>query len=282
MTAESSHPKNFIPGVARRLAAVAGRFYSADPETLTRDVRQYLDADAEKTRAIGVVAPHAGFVYSGGVAGSVYSRVKIPRSVLLIGPNHTGRGQPVALAGRDAWSLPNGDVEIDDELADALLAATPIIKVDDRAHSGEHSLETQIPFMQYFRKDFKIAPICLARASWKVCEELGRAVAEAIEKLGEPVLIVASSDMTHYESDESAREKDRSAIDAMLALDPEALHRVVEEKRISMCGVNPATVMLSAANRLGAKECELVRYATSGDVNGDLDQVVGYAGLIVK
>ena len=266
----------------KRDPAVAGQFYPQDADALSDEIRKHIEGDAAKSRAIGIVSPHAGFMYSGDVAGAVYSRIEIPDTVILIGPNHTGAGQRVSVMTEGTWSMPFGDLEIDAELAAAICAASQEFHSDSQAHRYEHSLETQLPFLQYFRKDFKIVPICLMRCDFAVCRSLSRAIVKALTDLHKAALLVASSDMTHYESHQSASQKDRLAIDRMLQRDAKGLDAVVRDRSISMCGVNPVTVMLMCANSLGAENAELVRYMTSGEVSGDMDQVVGYAGLIVR
>ena len=265
-----------------RLPAVAGRFYPEDPQALIQEVERHIEQEAPKVCAKGVIAPHAGFMYSGDVAGSVYSRIEIPDSVILIGPNHTGMGERMAIFSTGSWIMPFGDLEIDDHLAKTILQNLPNLRENEDAHRLEHSLETQLPFLQYFRKQFKIVPICLMRLSLDECRMLARAIVEAVRSCERSVLIVASSDMTHYESHASASEKDHRAIDQILKMDPEGLFRTVEEGAITMCGVNPVTVMLTACQELGATQAELARYMTSGEISGDMDQVVGYAGVIVR
>jgi len=265
-----------------RYPAVAGQFYPAEPEALTADIENHLTDVPEKMRAIGVVSPHAGFIYSGDTAGAVYSRIEIPDTVILIGPNHTGQGERVSVMTEGTWCMPLGDLSIDGDLAKSICAASPLVRADSRAHLHEHCIETQLPFLQYFRKDFKFVPICMMRLSFTECIEVSQAILSGVKKHEGTVLIVASSDMTHYESHASASEKDKKAIDQILRLDAKGLYTTVEKNGITMCGVIPATVMLLCANAMGAHDSELVKYMTSGEVSGDLDHVVGYAGMIVK
>ncbi len=265
-----------------RPPAVAGRFYPEDPQALLEEVQRHLEHGTSKVSAKGVMAPHAGFVYSGDVAGSVYSRIEIPDTVILLGPNHTGMGERIAISSHGSWIMPFGDLEIDANLATAILENLPIARENEDAHRLEHSLETQLPFLQYFRKQFKFVPICLMRLSFDECRMMAKAIVRAVRSCNRSVLIVASSDMTHYESHTRASEKDHMAIDQILKMDPEGLFRTVEKEGITMCGVNPATVMLVACKELGATQAELARYMTSGEVSGDMDQVVGYAGVIVS
>ncbi len=273
-----------ILGQARkkvRQPAVAGRFYPAQRDALIREVETHIDRDGKKSQALGIVSPHAGFMYSGDVAGAVYSRIEIPDTVILIGPNHTGMGEAVAVMSEGVWSMPMGDIAIDQELADAICDETVIVKKDDSAHKFEHSLETQLPFLQYFKKDFQIVPICLRRVKISSCKELSEGIVRAVKRLDKPVLLVASSDMTHYESHDEASVKDRMAINCVTNYDPVGLFETVQSENITMCGVNPVTVMLMCAETLGAKEAELVKYMTSGEVSGDMEKVVGYAGMII-
>lgn len=272
-----------IPGVmAIRSPAVAGSFYPGSARELDRVVRSFTRDEPDRVAARGIVVPHAGYIYSGGVAGEVFSRVFLPSRHLLFCPNHTGMGAEAALMAEGAWRMPWGDVPIDEELAARLSAACPFLREDPAAHREEHSLEVQLPFLYRFRPAFTFVPVALGHLSLAECRSLGEAAAAVLRETPEPVLLIASSDMSHYLPDATARAKDRKAIDAMLALDPEALHRTVRTERISMCGVIPATVLLFAVRALGAASAHLVRYATSGDVSGDRDRVVGYAGLLFR
>jgi AmmeMemoRadiSam system protein B len=262
-----------------REPAVAGRFYTDEPRALAREVDSFLTVKERPVPARGIVAPHAGYVYSGAIAGSVYARVAIPAQVVVIGPNHTGLGRSAALwPPGGSWRTPLGRVPVSAELTGAL-AAAPGIELDRAAHAREHSLEVHLPFLQRLRPDVEIAALCLGPLDVGECEAVGKAVAAAARAAG--ALVVASSDMSHYIPADVAREKDRLAIDRILALDAEGLFRTVRRERISMCGVVPATAMLFAARELGAARAELVAYGNSGDVSGDDDQVVGYAALLV-
>lgn len=267
-----------------RKPAVAGYFYQEYPENLTNQVKRYLDIDVtiEKARVLGILAPHAGLVYSGAVAGALYSRIILPESIILIGPNHTGRGASVSLFSDGKWEMPNGIVEVDSQLARSIIENSEYATHDYNAHTGEHSLEVQIPFIQFFTTDFKIVPITMMSTDLDVCKDVGHAIASAIQETKRDVLVVASSDMTHYESASSAKEKDQKAIDKILELDPAGLHSAIRRYNITMCGFAPAVTMLYAAIELGASRAALVKYMNSGDVSGDYDQVVGYAGIIIS
>ncbi len=261
-----------------REPAVAGRFYAGDAAALRRDVDRFLAAGGEKVAAKGLVAPHAGYVYSGAIAGAVYARVDVPARVIVLGPNHTGLGHPAALWPGGAWRLPTGEVPVDAALTAALAEGT-LVTPDREAHLREHALEVQVPFLARARPDVAIAALCLGHLRYAECEAIGRTVARAAEAHG--ALVVASSDMSHYIPAKLAHEKDHRAIERILALDPRDLYEVVHREDISMCGIIPATVMLVAARALGATRAELVRYGNSGEVNGDTSQVVGYAGILV-
>lgn len=264
-----------------RRPAVAGRFYAAAPERLRNQVEQYIEKDQPRQLARLLVCPHAGLIYSGPVAGAVYSRVQLPNTILLIGPNHTGLGPQVSVYGEGGWSMPSGTVPIDHDLAAAVLEQCPLAQSDTEAHQLEHCIEVQLPFLQYFRSDFSIVPVIMMSIELAVCRQLGEAMADAILKLARPVLLIASTDMTHYEPDAVARKKDRWAIDKILSMDPVGLHQVVREKQISMCGFAPTVAALFATLRLGVKRAQLIKYMTSGETGGDPNQVVGYAGIVI-
>lgn len=262
--------------------AVAGRFYSSDPVRLVEDIKTYTNKSLEKESVLGVISPHAGFMYSGEIAGSVYSTIKIPETVILIGPNHTGEGPSVSIMAKGCWKSPFGLIEIDEKLAQIMTDREPIFRKDTQAHIKEHSLETQLPFLQFFRKKLKIVPICLKRIGFDQSTQIGHAIAESIKEYEKEVLIVASSDMSHFESHDSTVKKDRLAIDRILELDPKGLYSTVQEKQITMCGINPAICMLTACSKMGSKKANLIQYKTSGEVNGDMERVVGYAGITIK
>lgn len=265
----------------RRSPAVAGQFYYEDPSRLTQQVEQYINEKAGKENAVGIVVPHAGLIYSGAVAGAVYSAINFPATFLMLGPNHTGLGPPISIMNTGEWEVPTGTVSIDRKLAGRILLNTPVVTRDTQAHIFEHSLEVQLPFMTYISKDVKIVPIAIRSASFNECLALAEAVANAVKSVDYPVTILASSDMSHYLPDKTARLKDKKAIDKILDIDPEGLYDSVIHEKISMCGCLPATVMLSASKLLGAGAAHLVKYMTSGEVSGDYDSVVGYAGIIL-
>ncbi len=263
-----------------REPAVAGSFYPAGAGALGAGLDRYLGTGQTPSPALGLVVPHAGYVYSGAVAGATYAAVAVPPRVIVLGPNHTGLGfARAALSPASAWRTPLGTVARDAALCDAL-AGAPGVSPDAAAHAREHSLEVQLPFLQRLRPDLTVAALCLSHLSYGECERLAPAVAAAAREAG--ALVVASSDMSHYLPADAARAVDQRALEPLLALDAEGLYRRVHEEEITMCGVIPAVVMLLAARALGARTAELVRYAHSGEVSGDDDRVVGYAGVVVR
>jgi AmmeMemoRadiSam system protein B len=281
---------------AVRTPAVAGRFYPGRAEDLLREVREFTSPsktpiETGRIDAIGCVAPHAGYIYCGGVAGAVYSRLKIPERCVILCPNHTGKGRPLAIMANTTWQTPLGEVAADADMAARLLRRFPALEEDSAAHRAEHAIEVQLPFLQASRPELKIVPIAIGTSDFDVLRGLGETLAEVIADHHEEdqkterqakVLIIASSDMNHYESDTITRIKDHKAIARVLAMDARGLWEVVLNEDISMCGSGPTVVMLTAAKLLGATSATLVKYATSGDVSGDYESVVGYAGIIVE
>ena len=265
-----------------REPVVAGQFYPASPSQLKEVIRGMVDEEAKKEEVIGLISPHAGYIYSGPVAGATISRIKFKDTFIIMGPNHTGIGKPLSIMTEGVWKTPLGEVEIDSELAKQILATSSYLEEDYGAHQHEHSIEVQIPFLQYFKTDFRLVPILLSYSTGATYKEIGKELAKAIKDLNKEVVIIASSDMTHYEPQESAQWKDAQAIEAILELNEDELLKRVDELRISMCGYAPAASLISAAKELGAKRAELVRYQTSGDTTGDYSSVVGYAGIIIK
>ncbi|HMK23531.1 MAG TPA: AmmeMemoRadiSam system protein B [Terriglobales bacterium] len=265
-----------------RHPAVAGQFYPKDQNRLMAELQAYLRAEAEPAPALGCIAPHAGYMYSGHVAGAVYAHLAIPQRCIVLCPNHTGYGTPLSVMAQGVWETPLGDVAIDSFLAASLLRSYPLLSEDSEAHRGEHAIEVQLPFLLARRSDLRFVPIAIGTRQYGALEGLGHAIANVVADFEERVLVVASSDMNHYESDAVTRIKDQKAIERILALDPAGLNEVVTQEHVSMCGYGPAIVMLTAAKQMGAKSAELVKYATSGDISGDRRMVVGYAGIVVR
>ena len=269
-----------------RRPAVAGRFYPADPEALRRELgsltsgRRPPEAPGAP-RAVALLVPHAGYMYSGRVAGATYTAARLADRVVILCPNHTGLGEPIAVCDSGAWATPLGEAAIDADLAAGILARCSTSRVDWLAHSREHALEVQIPFLQHLVGAFRFVPICVGTLNLRALLDLGRAIAGAMRDTESETLVVISSDMSHYVPAEEARRLDHRAIERFLKLDPEGLLRVVVDEKISMCGIAPAVAGLEAARLVGARESRLVAYANSGDTSGDHASVVGYAGITI-
>lgn len=263
-----------------RQPAVAGSFYPGSKGALEKELSQMIAFPGQKKKVIGLISPHAGYVYSGACAGKGFGRVEVPGTVIILGVNHRGMGHSFAVDGNDYWNTPLGDIAVDGELADALANNSEVFKIDSRAGATEHSLEVQVPFIQYLNPGAKILPITVSSWDLGPLMEGGKEIARLIRGRDD-VLIAASTDMSHYIDAESARVKDQKAIDAILAMDPGGLFHTVVEEDISMCGVGPTVMMLSAAGELGAKESEVIEYTNSGEVSGDYYQVVGYLSMMV-
>lgn len=263
-----------------RKAAVAGKFYPGSRAELEETVKSLI-GPGPASEAKGAMVPHAGYVYSGAVAGAVYGLIAMPDLFVILGPNHTGVGPVASVMPGGIWRAPSGDAQVDASLAQSILDRSRMLEADSAAHAFEHSIEVQLPFLQFLKKELRFVPVSLMTANPRDCREIGMAIAGAVREEPRGVLIVASSDMSHYESEAAAREKDNAALARIIDLDPEGLLNTVISRQISMCGAAPAAAMLYACKELGASGARLVRYATSGDVNGDYTQVVGYAGVIV-
>jgi len=271
-----------------RPPAVAGSFYPSERATLEQEIDSFAStAEAvAPQRAIACLVPHAGYIYSGHVAGAVYARLELPKRILLLGPRHYPRGARMAILSDGAWRTPLGDAALDSEFAAELKRQFPSLVEDEVAHAREHAIEVQLPFLQRIlgakKNTFRFTPIALGPLRYEELAALGGAIASAIRASREAVLLIVSSDMNHYESDAITRVKDQKVIDELLALNARGLYDAVAREQISMCGFGPAVATLTAARLLGATKAELVRYATSGDVNGDRSAVVGYAGITIR
>lgn len=272
-----------------RLPAVSGRFYPAERAALQRDLHALLaeageGAGAAPRRAIAAIAPHAGYVYSGPTAARVFAALELPGLVVVVAPNHTGVCR--AEGGASLWEAgafrtPLGDVPVAEDLAQALLDLEPLVGVDHDAHRAEHAVEVELPFLQVRRPDVRIVPLILAWDAWEACRALGDSLARLVRRWPQPVLLLASSDLNHYEPASVSESKDKRALDAVAALDGSELLRRCRQERISMCGRAPAATVLAAATTLGAERAEVVDYRHSGWVSGDYDAVVGYGGVVI-
>ncbi|MCD6517739.1 MAG: AmmeMemoRadiSam system protein B [Candidatus Aminicenantes bacterium] len=262
---------------------VAGYFYPSDPERLMSMLKEMIDADAKKNKAKCIISPHAGYVYSGKVAGSVYSSTILPENYVLLGPSHVYMDSRIAIMKQGTWRTPLGDIPVNEELAEMISSADASVSEENEAHAKEHSLEVQLPFLQFFKKELTIVPLCISYyADYGDLEELGKAVAKSIRELHKDTLIIASTDMSHQETQVMAKNKDYKAIHQILNLDPKKLVDTVKKENISMCGFQPTATAIIAAKELGASTAKLIKYQTSGDITGDYDQVVGYAGIRIN
>lgn len=268
-----------VEGALDRAAFWAGRFYPRDPEELAVTLDSLLPT-VSPVPAIGIMAPHAGYVYSGAVAADVIARVGVPDTVLILCPKHTRLGAQYSILTSGSWRFPGGALSIDEELACHLYERLPGLSVDPLAHQQEHAIEVLLPFLWRVSPSVRFVPIAMGWGDASFCEEWGQALGEALASWSSPVLMVASSDMNHFEDQETTMAKDHLALERLLALDPGGLVRVCDEHSISMCGVVPAAVMLHAGRVLSMSRATLTKHCTSADVSGDTSRVVGYAGMI--
>ncbi|RMG09438.1 MAG: AmmeMemoRadiSam system protein B [Planctomycetota bacterium] len=264
-----------------RPARFAGSWYPGDPVELARTIRAHLPAEARPAPARAVVVPHAGYIYSLGIAAETYARARIPSTAVVLCPNHTVPPPIISLWPSGAWQTPLGSVPVDEALAADILAECPFVEAEASAHLREHAIELQLPILQTLRPDVRVVALVVAHPSYETLAALGEGIARAVARHGD-TLLVASTDMTHQEPAERARAKDALALERLLALDARGLLEVCERERITMCGVRPTTAVVVAAKALGAQRAELVRYGNSGETNGDFDRVVGYAGVVVR
>lgn len=266
-----------------RSPQVAGQFYASSAQELKKQIEALIDKKATKLDVISCMLPHAGYMYSGGVAGQTISRINIKDKIILLGPNHTGYGTNYSLMPEGIWQTPLGEVRVESNLAREILNHSQYLKPDFAAHTYEHSLEVELPLLQYFRDDFEIVPILFLSDDFAILKRIGAQIANAIKdcNLKDSTMIVASSDMTHYEPQGEAQKKDKEAIEAVLELSEDKLRDVVRRLNISMCGYAPVVAMISAAKLLGAQSARLIKYQTSGDITGDKTSVVGYAGVVI-
>ncbi|MCZ7381094.1 MAG: MEMO1 family protein [Candidatus Methanoperedens sp.] len=263
-----------------RAPAVSGQFYPRSKNDLDREIsRCFEGVPPGERQVLGGVVPHAGYIYSGNTAAFVYSALPKADTFVFLGPNHTGYGSPVSVSG-ESWSTPLGEVASDGEFIKAL--PKRIIDLDETAHKYEHSIEVQLPFLQHRFEDFSIVPICMGMQDEETALDVGMELAEAVRKVNKRIVIIASSDFTHYKPDKMARENDAYYISSILEFDIPGFYRKLYERSASVCGYGPIAAMLTATKNLGAKKASLLKYSTSGDTTGDLAAVVGYAGIVVE
>jgi len=278
-----------------RKPAVAGSFYAGDSKSLNIQIENCflhkigpgeipLVNPKRQNNIIGLISPHAGYVYSGPVAANGFYKIALdgkPNTIIILGPNHRGFGENISIMVEGSWETPLGELEIDTEIAENILKNSKIIKMDKKAHQFEHSIEVQLPFIQYiFGKNIKFIPICMTRQDIDTDIDIAQSICSSV--VDKNILIIASSDFTHYEPQEYAETVDKQAINAILEFNPKKLYDMIYRQNLTMCGPGPITVMLIVCETLGAKKTELLKYATSGDVSGMYDQVVGYASVIIR
>lgn len=275
-----------------RPPAFAGSWYAGTPNRLRSQIEESftnrlgpgslpLVVENGSRNLIGLVCPHAGYIYSGPVAAYGYyqlARDGKPDVIVIFSPNHTGRGSALAVVREGAWRTPLGYVEIDTDTADKILEESQIVDVDETAHAYEHSIELQLPFLQYlYGSDFKFVPLTFMMQDLMSSREVGTATAQALS--GKNALVIASTDMSHYEPQARAEKKDRMALDAAVKMDEEQYYSIIESEAVSSCGYGPTIAAITASKELGAKKGKLLCYRTSGDITGDYYRVVGYASI---
>ncbi|MBI2870886.1 MAG: AmmeMemoRadiSam system protein B [Candidatus Omnitrophica bacterium] len=262
-----------------RTPAVAGQFYPSDPKELSETVEKLLPKKASAVPRKAVIVPHAGYIYSGKIAGNVYARTAVPSLSILVGPNHTGRGASLSLYPGGSWMTPLGAMRVNQDFVQAIRREFDAFSLDTLAHTYEHSLEVQLPFLKHISAQSTIVPIIVGTDHVPSLLKAGSALGRVIRDWKQPSLLICSTDMTHYEPLVTAQRKDKMAIQALTSLDPKELALVVAENAISMCGWAPAVMILAACRTLGATKAEFIAYGTSADTTGDRSSVVGYAGM---
>jgi AmmeMemoRadiSam system protein B len=277
--------------ISIRQPVAAGTFYSYDSENLKKQISGSISHKLgpkgfKKERFVAAIVPHAGYIYSGPIAAWVYSRIE-KSNFIILGPNHTGMGHQFALMKNGLWKTPLGEVAIEDEVAEKILKESKIVEQDVMAHQHEHSIEVQLPFLQYrYGGDFKFVPIAILNefaddVLLENCRTIGKAIANVIKKEKEKWIILASSDFSHYVPQKIAKKVDLSLIEEIKRLDEKKFFEKIVEKNASVCGFGGIAVAMVAAKELGAKKAELLCYKTSGDITGDVNSVVGYASIII-
>jgi len=265
-----------------RKSVVAGQFYPGNKDDLEKTIKDFSPSNASKISAKAIILPHAGYVYSGKVAIATVSKVLARKRVLVLGPNHTGFGPTFSLYPQGSWQTPFGVVDIDKELHDAIMKSGDAIEVDTLAHEQEHSIEVELPILKYFFKEFTLIALTCMPSTMPAYEEVAEQLFLALKPFKDEIILAASTDLTHYEPEPTARKKDREAIEAIINLDADQLLNIVKKKNITMCGVAPVAILLKYLKKIGAKKAQVALYQTSGDACGDYSSVVGYAGIIIN
>ena len=265
-----------------RKPIVAGQFYSSDSKDLKNEIKRLKPKDTAKISAKGIIMPHAGYICSGKVAAATVARIIPKNHIIILGPNHTGRGKDFSIFAEGKWETPLGSVEIDDTLAKSIINSGDIIEIDYLAHAREHSIEVELPILQYFFKDFRVVPITCAASTIKTYREVAGQIFKAIKNNKDEILLIASTDMTHYENDSAVRRKDRLAIESIIRLESEELLKNITKENISMCGAPSVIILMECCRLMQAHKAEIVLYSTSGEVSGDDSSVVGYLGAVIS
>jgi len=266
-----------------RKPAVAGSFYPSNPQELSQLIESFIDLEMKKEKALTLIAPHAGFIYSGPVAGALFSSVQFPEKIILLGPSHRMIRSKFAIMRTGTWATPLGEIPVDTDLADLLMKSSTIFEEDEEAHRKEHSLEVQLPFIQYFVRHFSFVPICIGSpVSFEELKEVGKAIASVIKMCDTKILLIASTDMSHYVDQTTALDLDFRAIQKIQELNPRGLYDTVISNKISMCGFQPTTSALVSSCEMDAKTASIIKYQTSGDISGNYEEVVGYAGILIN
>lgn len=265
-----------------REPVVSGQFYPQNASQLRKEIERFKVKESAKQAAYGIILPHAGYVYSGRVAVTTVSKVIPKKRIIILGPNHTGYGQDFGMYSDGSWKIPFADLPIDSKLAQRILESGADITADTLAHKFEHSIEVELPILYYFFGDFSFVPIVCGASSIAIYEKVAAQIFSAVKEDKEEILFVASSDMTHYEPDTTARRKDRAALEHIINLDAERLVKTVKKENISMCGIAPVAILLLIMKKIGANKANVSLYETSADSTGDASSVVGYAGVIIS
>ncbi len=265
-----------------RKPAVKGTFYPANRIELEKFIKESTPPECRQSNIKGALLPHAGYIYSGKTAVEAVAHITPKDIVLIMGPNHTGKGKPFSVCTKDNWQMPSGQARLDSSTAHSLVEKSSYLEDDSQAHTFEHSVEVQLPIFQHFFKDFKFIPVVCTQAGLETYKQIANDIYTTLKESGllEKILIVTSSDMTHYEPKQQAMTKDKYVLEALLHLNSEEFLKRISENHVTMCGTAPAAIMIEILKLMGIKNSKLVKYTTSGETNKDYSSVVGYAGAI--
>ncbi|MCP4653532.1 MAG: AmmeMemoRadiSam system protein B [Candidatus Omnitrophica bacterium] len=265
-----------------RKPVVEGQFYPKKINEIATIIENFRLKQSSRTNARGIVMPHAGYIYSGRVAATTVNQVQPKKKIIILGPNHSGHGKNFALWAKGSWKISDNNVKIDETIAQSILKEDGLIEEDYGAHEFEHSIEVQLPILHYFFKEFEFVPITCKLSTLNNYRQCANQIFQAVKKIKEDILLIASTDMTHYQADARARSKDRLAIEKIIDLDDDGLLKIVAKENISMCGAAPTAILIACLKQMGARKAQVTLYQTSGDTGGDKESVVGYAGIIIQ